>query len=250
VNELAYLFPPAMPLLDVGLLIAASLVTSFITAAFGIGGGVVLLAFLALVLPPVALIPVHGVVQLGSNGGRVAIMSKHVVWRPILPFVVGALIGAAIGGLVVVQLPSWLIQLALGIFIIWAVFAKLPAIQQRYILMGGAVSSFLTMFFGATGNFIAAMVKSMNLDPVPHVAAFCESIDFWLSRLSVWTVYDFDHCHVDQWFHRHSYWQPIPNQSWRTLFQTGAKHHIVSGCYQIDLGWGRGVACVVIQACF
>ena len=73
-NELAYLFPPAMPLLDVGLLIAASLVTSFITAAFGIGGGVVLLAFLALVLPPVALIPVHGVVQLGSNGGRVAIM--------------------------------------------------------------------------------------------------------------------------------------------------------------------------------
>ena len=106
-NELAYLFPPAMSLLDAGLLIAASLVTSFITAAFGIGGGVVLLAFLALVLPPVALIPVHGVVQLGSNGGRVAIMSKHVVWRPILPFVVGALIGAAIGGLVVVQLPSW-----------------------------------------------------------------------------------------------------------------------------------------------
>jgi hypothetical protein len=45
VNELAYLFPPAMPLLDVGLLVAASLVTSFITAAFGIGGGVVLLAF-------------------------------------------------------------------------------------------------------------------------------------------------------------------------------------------------------------
>jgi uncharacterized membrane protein YfcA len=37
-------------------------------------------------------------------------------------------------------------------------------------LLGGVVSSFLTMFFGATGNFIAAMVKSMNLDPVPHVA--------------------------------------------------------------------------------
>jgi len=170
VNELVSLFPPAMPLLDVGLLIAASLVTSFITAAFGIGGGVVLLAFLALVLPPVALIPVHGIVQLGSNGGRVAIMSKHVVWRPILPFAFGALIGAAIGGVVVVQLPSWLIQLALGIFIIWAVFARLPAIQQRYVLLGGVVSSFLTMFFGATGNFIAAMVKSMNLDPVPHVA--------------------------------------------------------------------------------
>ena len=169
-NELFSLLPPAMTLLDAGLLVTASLVTSFITAAFGIGGGVVLLVFLALVLPPVALIPVHGIVQLGSNAGRACIMLKEVMWRPILPFVVGAMIGAGLGGMVVVQLPPWVVQLALGIFIIWAVFAKLPPIQQRYILLGGVVSSFLTMFFGATGNFIAAMVKSMNLDPVPHVA--------------------------------------------------------------------------------
>ena len=97
-------------------------------------------------------------------------MLKKVVWRPILPFVIGTVIGAGLGAMVVVQLPPWAVQLALGIFIIWVVFAKLPPIQQRYILLGGLVSSFLTMFFGATGNFIAAMVKSMNLDPVPHVA--------------------------------------------------------------------------------
>ena len=177
---------------------------------------------------------------------------------PILPFVIGTVIGAGLGAMVVVQLPPWAVQLALGIFIIWAVFAKLPAIQQRYICLAELVSSFLTMFFGATGNFIAAMVKSMNLrsgaacgNPFldDDVSAFCESTDFWLSRLSVWTVYDFDHCHVDQWFYWHSYWQPIPNQSWRALFQTGAKHHLVSSCYQIDLGWGRGVAGAVIQAC-
>jgi uncharacterized membrane protein YfcA len=159
-----------MSLLDAGLLVAASLVTSFISAAFGIGGGFTLIALLALLLPPAALIPVHGIVQLGSNAGRVGIMLKKVVWRPILPFVIGTVIGAGLGAMVVVQLPPWAVQLALGIFIIWVVFAKLPPIQQRYILLGGLVSSFLTMFFGATGNFIAAMVKSMNLDPVPHVA--------------------------------------------------------------------------------
>jgi uncharacterized membrane protein YfcA len=159
-----------MPLLDAGLLVAASLVTSFISAAFGIGGGFTLIALLVLLLPPAALIPVHGIVQFGSNAGRVGIMLKDVVWRPVLPFVIGTLIGAGLGAMVVVQLPPWAVQLALGIFIIWAVFAKLPPIQQRYILLGGVVSSFLTMFFGATGNFIAAMVKSMNLYPVPHVA--------------------------------------------------------------------------------
>ena len=169
-NELVSLLPPAMPLLDAGLLVAASLVTSFISAAFGIGGGFTLIALLALLLPPAALIPVHGIVQFGSNAGRAGIMLKDVVWRPVLPFVIGTVIGAGLGAMVVVQLPPWAVQLALGIFIIWAVFAKLPPIQQRYILLGGVVSSFLTMFFGATGNFIAAMVKSMNLDPVPHVA--------------------------------------------------------------------------------
>jgi uncharacterized membrane protein YfcA len=170
VNELVSLLPPAMSLLDAGLLVAASLVTSFISAAFGIGGGFTLIALLALLLPPAALVPVHGIVQLGSNAGRVGIMLKQVVWRPVLPFVIGTVIGASLGAMVVVQLPPWAVQLALGIFIIWAVFAKLPPIQQRYILLGGVVSSFLTMFFGATGNFIAAMVKTMNLDPVPHVA--------------------------------------------------------------------------------
>ena len=169
-NELVSLLPPAMSLLDAGLLVAASLVTSFISAAFGLGGGFTLIALLALLLPPAALIPVHGIVQLGSNASRVGIMLKQVVWRPVLPFVIGTVIGASLGAMVVVQLPPWAVQLALGIFIIWAVFAKLPPIQQRYILLGGVVSSFLTMFFGATGNFIAAMVKTMNLDPVPHVA--------------------------------------------------------------------------------
>jgi len=170
VNELVSLLPPAMPLLDAGLLVTASLVTSFISAAFGIGGGFTLIALLALLLPPAALIPVHGIVQLGSNAGRVGIMLKQVVWRPVLPFVIGTVIGAGLGAMVVVQLPPWAVQMALGIFIIWAVFAKLPPIQQRYVLLGGVVSSFLTMFFGATGNFIAAMVKSMSLNPVPHVA--------------------------------------------------------------------------------
>ena len=47
-NVLVSLLPPAMPLLDAGLLVTASLVTSFISAAFGIGGGFTLIALLAL----------------------------------------------------------------------------------------------------------------------------------------------------------------------------------------------------------
>lgn len=170
--------PADMSQLAFFLLILASLVTSFMTAAFGIGGGVTLIVVMALLVPPVALIPVHGIIQLGSNGGRVAIMAKDVVWRPMIPFVIGALIGAIAGGLVAVQLPIWLVQLGLGIFILIVVYIKMPPIQKKYVFAGGIISSFLTMFFGATGNFIAAMVKTMKLEPLPHVATHSMMMTF------------------------------------------------------------------------
>jgi uncharacterized membrane protein YfcA len=176
--DLAPFLPAALPVIDAVLLVIASLATSFMTAAFGIGGGFTLIALMALLLPPAALIPIHGIIQLGSNAGRAAIMAKDVLWRPVRPFIIGTTIGAALGGMVAVQLPPWLVQLAVGVFILVVVFTTLPPIQQRYIFAGGVISSFLTMFFGATGNFVAAMVKSMKLDPVPHVATHSTMMTF------------------------------------------------------------------------
>lgn len=151
-------------------MIAASLMTSFITAAFGIGGGVVLIALLAVLLPPAALIPVHGAVQLGSNGGRLAIMLRHVHTGSLIPFTLGSLLGAGLGGMVFIQVPPWAVQFGLAGFILWSVFGRLPPIGGRHIFAGGAISSFLTMLFGATGPFVAALVKTMRLSPVDHVA--------------------------------------------------------------------------------
>lgn len=48
-------------------MILASFFTSAITAAMGIGGGVVLMAIMAVFLPVSALVPVHGIVQMASN---------------------------------------------------------------------------------------------------------------------------------------------------------------------------------------
>ena len=162
--------PPLVTLVDALFLISVSFATSLITAAFGIGGGTILIGLLALLLPPAAIIPIHSVVQLGSNAGRFAIMFSDVHWRPIIPFSVGTIIGAGIAGVFVVQLPFWIVQIGLGIFIIWVVVKEVPPIPRPYIFLSGVISSFLSMFFGATGNFVAAIVKSMKLTPVQHVA--------------------------------------------------------------------------------
>ena len=164
------LLPPELEPLGAILLIAASMGTSFITAAFGIGGGIMLVAIMAVMLPPAALIPVHGVVQLGSNFGRALIMLKHVERSTIPPFLVGSALGAGLGGVVFIQFPPWVVQFGLAGFITWSALGRLPAIGKGHVFAAGAVSSFLTMFFGATGSFVAATVKGMKLPPLEHLA--------------------------------------------------------------------------------
>lgn len=59
-------------------LLACSLLGSMITAGLGAGGGLLLLVMMAMWVPPVAVIPVHGLVQLGSNAGRAGMTWRHI----------------------------------------------------------------------------------------------------------------------------------------------------------------------------
>ena len=168
--EFDHYLPSLVSQSDAIIMIIASLATSFLTAAFGIGGGAALLALLALMLPPAALIPVHSVVQFGSNVGRLLIMIFTVYWKPFIPFCIGTIIGCCIAGVFVIQLPPFVIQLAVGFFILWIVFAQMPAIPTKFVFLAGVISSFVSMFIGATGTFVGAVVKSMKLQPVQNVA--------------------------------------------------------------------------------
>ena len=61
------LIPPDLTVLSTTGLVLLSFLTSALTAAVGIGGGLVFLAALASFLPPVVVLPVHGMVQFGSR---------------------------------------------------------------------------------------------------------------------------------------------------------------------------------------
>lgn len=162
--------PPGLEPSIFAALVAASGATSFITAAFGIGGGGLLLAIMATLVPPAALIPVHGVVQAGSNLGRLALFLRWL-HRPALPgFALGTLAGCALGGLVAVELPPAAVQIGVGAFVIWTVFARPPRWLNGAPALTGAISSVLTMFFGATGLFVASYTKSFDLPRLEHVA--------------------------------------------------------------------------------
>ena len=141
----AILLPPGLAAGTALLLVVASFFTSAATAAFGIGGGLSLLAIMSTVLPVAVLIPVHGLVQLASNLGRVLVQRRAVSWRALLPFLAGAALGALIG--------------ARFAFILILALAKLPTIGRigpPGFAFAGLVTTFLSMFVGATAPINAA----------------------------------------------------------------------------------------------
>lgn len=168
-DQMSTIFNGFEPLVTFGLL-AASFAASFITVAFGIGGGALLLAVMASLMPPLALIPVHGVIQLGSNLFRALLLATHVHWPPVLAFAVGTAIGVTLGGMVAVNLPPGFVQIGVGAFVIWSVLLRPPMWLSALPMLTGGLSSFLTMFFGATGVFVANFTKSLRLPRQSHVA--------------------------------------------------------------------------------
>ena len=156
------LIPPELSLYAGWGLIALSFVTSAITAVLSIGGGLTMLAALAAVAPAAAIVPVHGAVQFGSNLSRVLLLRRSVSWPTAVMFSVGSIVGVAIGGLLVVQLPANTLRIILGLFIIYSMWGptrlQLPTTGAVTLLAGGAVTAFISMFVGAAGPFLASVL--------------------------------------------------------------------------------------------
>jgi len=166
-------FPEVLSSFDIMLLIGTSFFTSMLTAAMGIGGGVALLAVMAQIVPAAAIVPVHGVVQFGSNIGRAGLMRHDINVKLLAYFVAGSLVGALVGGQIVVSLPVTYLQLILGIFILYATWAPKPGggiPSTKALALGGAFSTLLTMFVGATGPFVAAILRPFELGKLGQVA--------------------------------------------------------------------------------
>lgn len=148
-------------------LIGLSFLTSALTAAFGIGGGMTMLGALAGSVDPGVVVAVHGVVQLGSNTGRTLIQRAHVVWPLIWRFSLGSMIGVALGAGLFSALPPRVLLGLLGLFIlamVWLPKPRIPGLERAGIVIGGIVSSIATMFVGATGPFVQSVFLALGLE--------------------------------------------------------------------------------------
>ena len=84
-----------MSAIAAAIILATTLVTSFISGIFGMAGGIILMAVLvALVSVAMAMI-IHGAIQMFANGFRAFLLREHIDWRVIGLYCIGAAAGVA-----------------------------------------------------------------------------------------------------------------------------------------------------------
>ena len=169
------LLPDSLSLTVALFLLASSALASMISASLGAGGGVLLLVLMASWLPLAAIIPVHGMIQLGSNVGRVVLTRKHIDWKVIAVFAPGVIAGAALGAWLLVDLPAEVLQVSIAGFVLYLCWG--PALPKGSfgpigIFLASAITSFISLFVGATGPLVAAFIKQIHTDRFATVATF------------------------------------------------------------------------------
>lgn len=133
---------------------AASFVTSLLTAAFGIGGGLGLLSIMPSFLPMAAVVPVHGVTQFVSNASRFALDYRNAQTRLLPAYLGGAAIGGAIGYLFIGRVPDLYLSALLGGFILLCTWTSLVRRLGRLLtnfFTLALVQTFLSLFVASVG---------------------------------------------------------------------------------------------------
>jgi uncharacterized protein len=178
-----------------GVLVLASLATSVLSAIVGMAGGVVLLSVMLLFYEPLLAIPLHGVIQLVSNGSRTWIQRGHVEWWIVLRYALLLLPTGFVGIAVLRSLPPDVARAGIGIFVLLATWTPQSlligthperlAAGRRFLLLGGVVG-LLNTTIGATGPLIAPFFLNLGLDRRELVGtkAACQALGH-LAKLAI-----------------------------------------------------------------
>ena len=146
--------------------------TSLVSGVLGMAGGLILLSALLLKLDPVIAVPVHGLVQLVSNGSRAWFLRQHVSWRAVLRFAWPLLPAGALGLLLLQRMPAAAGRVLIGLFVLVATW--LPKAQGgagpspnawRGLPVGGALVGFFSTLVGATGPLLGPFILALELGP-------------------------------------------------------------------------------------
>jgi uncharacterized membrane protein YfcA len=142
------------------ILSATALVAATLSGVIGMGGGLLLLTVMAMVLDPLAVVPIHGVVQMASNGTRTLRLLREVEWGIFFRYVPMLGFGVWVGRSFYAGADAAWFKPVVGAFVLLALTWDLMKPRRMnlpawVLLPGGFVGGMLTVMVGATGPYLA-----------------------------------------------------------------------------------------------
>jgi uncharacterized membrane protein YfcA len=146
----------------------AVLATAFLSAVFGMAGGLILMGVLAALLPVPAAMVMHGAVQSVSNGWRAVLLRRYILWKSIGWYLLGSGAVALILLSFTFILPRpWLfIVLGLVPLIVWvpkSVFALDATKPVQGVACGISVTG-LNVLAGVSGPLLDTFFQNVEAD--------------------------------------------------------------------------------------
>lgn len=130
-------------------------VTSMLSGVLGMGGGMLLMGILVSLLPIGSAMVLHGIAQFAANGSRAVLHGKHLQWRILPLYAIGA--GLAFAGFrALTFLPeTWQVYLIMGCLPFFAVYGKrfmvLDIERRSHAVICGALVTILQLTCGVSG---------------------------------------------------------------------------------------------------
>jgi uncharacterized protein len=158
------------------LLILVSWIAATISGAAGFGGALLLLPILTTTVGVKAAVPILTIMQLLGNLSRVWFGRIEIHWRPVVIFIVGAIPLSIVGSLLFTDLPTRTITIGIGVLLVVIIALRRLGltrviIDERGLLVGGALTGFLSGITGSAGPLGAAFFLGLDLPAIAYVAS-------------------------------------------------------------------------------
>jgi uncharacterized protein len=147
-------------LMAIPIILFSVLATAFLSAVFGMAGGLILMGVLALLLPVPAAMVLHGAVQSVSNGWRALLLRRFILWRSLGWYLLGSLGAVLALAWVAVILPRPWLLIVLGLT---PAFVWLPK-SWLHLDAGGRPVHAVASGLAVTGLNVIAGVAGPLLD--------------------------------------------------------------------------------------
>ncbi len=148
--------------------IGVVLLTSVLSGVLGMGGGMILMAFLAAVLPVTSAMVLHGVIQAVANGSRCLLLFRHIVWKPLGYFAVGTGLSVLAFYFLVISTKTWVVYLAIGLLPFlpktWMKSFALDFLKPTHAFTCGLVVSLMQLLAGASGPLLDMFFQESKIN--------------------------------------------------------------------------------------